>query len=389
MAELKNLIVNGSARVNGPLYVDELLLTNITYSELKSLRDNSGLIPGKQYRITDYNTTVADIRCAVGNHQFDIIVVADDENHLNEAARAIKHEGDTYFPETTKFEAWELKYCLDNDTERFDWALDGYEGKGVIYWMKDEFNNECPYDFKNIMFYRKWNTDTQLWSDIPDGTTMTSFIPCYTFSSEGTSTTTSFTDMSLSASNNVYSNVIKEYSNNKLMLNNNCFFGTYCFYNTFGEGCISNTFGNSCSNNTFRNNCRANTFGEGCYYNTFGEGFISNTFEDSCNLNTFGNNCFSNTFGVDCNHNTFGNNCRTNTFRNDCNCNIFKNGVQSFKTTISGTVYTFNYCTMFPFDYSNKVWQSAVSATLERKFIGLNTEGNIDCVSFERIVELN
>lgn len=28
-------------------------------------------------------------------------------------------------------------------------------GKGVIYYMKDEWNNECPYDFKNIQFTRK------------------------------------------------------------------------------------------------------------------------------------------------------------------------------------------------------------------------------------------
>jgi hypothetical protein len=45
--------------------------------------------------------------------------------------------------------AWELKYCLDNDTTRFAWA-DEENGKGVIYYMKDEKNNECPYDFKNI-----------------------------------------------------------------------------------------------------------------------------------------------------------------------------------------------------------------------------------------------
>jgi hypothetical protein len=44
-----------------------------------------------------------------------------------------------------------LKYCLDNDTTRFEWA-DANNGKGVIYWMRDEFGNEAPYDFKNIQF---------------------------------------------------------------------------------------------------------------------------------------------------------------------------------------------------------------------------------------------
>lgn len=48
--------------------------------------------------------------------------------------------------------AWELKYCLDNDKDLFDWAET--EGKGVIYYMKDEFGNEAPYDFKNVMLRR-------------------------------------------------------------------------------------------------------------------------------------------------------------------------------------------------------------------------------------------
>jgi hypothetical protein len=48
--------------------------------------------------------------------------------------------------------AWELKYCLDNDKDLFDWAET--EGKGVIYYLKDEFGNEAPYDFKNAMFQR-------------------------------------------------------------------------------------------------------------------------------------------------------------------------------------------------------------------------------------------
>lgn len=47
--------------------------------------------------------------------------------------------------------AWELKYSLDNDTSRFAWA-NAEKGRGVIYYMKDEHNNECPYDFQNIKF---------------------------------------------------------------------------------------------------------------------------------------------------------------------------------------------------------------------------------------------
>ena len=49
--------------------------------------------------------------------------------------------------------AWKLKYSLDNDITKYAWA-DETNGKGVIYWLKDEHNNECHYDFKNIQFKR-------------------------------------------------------------------------------------------------------------------------------------------------------------------------------------------------------------------------------------------
>ena len=132
---------------------------NIEWASLKSLRDNSGLIPGMQYRITDYVTTStqADTR-SVGN-LFDVIVTAVDTNKLSELAYAIQSERDVsgYFA-NSDLNSWELKYCIDNDTTRFGWA-DEINGKGVIYWMKDEYNNECPYDFKNIQFKRYAITD--------------------------------------------------------------------------------------------------------------------------------------------------------------------------------------------------------------------------------------
>lgn len=59
---------------------------------------------------------------------------------------------DPYFA-NAKLSAWELKYCLDNDKTRFAWADE--DGKGIIYYMKDEYDNECPYDFKNIQ-YKRW-----------------------------------------------------------------------------------------------------------------------------------------------------------------------------------------------------------------------------------------
>lgn len=201
------------------------LIVITTYAELKALRDSGKLIVGQQYRITDYVATTSDPETKSANHPFDIIVTADSANILNENARAIQHEGDEYFA-NSNLAAWKLKYCLDNDKERFEWAQQGEvsyfmdvttamgvilddltllstndtkyagypykfkselagiiytptesfssmttcksvgygnvpvdsltkietpDGKGVIYQLIDEHNNDIPYDFKGIL----------------------------------------------------------------------------------------------------------------------------------------------------------------------------------------------------------------------------------------------
>lgn len=230
-------------------------VVNTTWYELKQLRDNKKLVPGMQYRITDYKCTTTQEDTQSAGHQFDIVVTADSEDTLNEVARAIKHYGDIYFA-NCNLAAWKIWYCLDNDTNRFAWAdntasiakvtsgsntyylyeiadpanfqngssghisytffknydlndntlyalvnskgsqsfskvdidsqgyitiknnLGNYSsgtkeellaaypnavvcevGHGVIYRMIDEYNNDCPYDFKNIMFNTKKTTD--------------------------------------------------------------------------------------------------------------------------------------------------------------------------------------------------------------------------------------
>ena len=361
-------------------------MTETTWSVLKSLRDSSGLMPGMQYRITDYNTTTSQANTQSANHQFDIIVTADDNHTLNENARAIRHTGDTYFSAST-LDAWELKYDIDNDTTKYAWADSGATGRGVIYYMKDEWGNECPYDFKNIQFARwelsnpvgyvmnlntsEYETDTQGLTDsfkaLKTGLYATSssnntfyfggqyddkYKIVYTIANAPTYIFTFGTSDWTVSGKKIYNNAIKEYYNaNKLQLNNIVFLNTSinssCNSNTFGTSCQSNTFGNNCDNNTFGNNCysntfgnsyrfntfgntcRSNTFGNDCIYNTFGNTCDSNTFGNTYQSNTFGSDCRSNTFGTSCQSNTFGNNCYYNTFGNNCRSNTFSTSCQS------------------------------------------------------------
>ena len=369
-------------------YTPTTLLEKITYSALKSKRDNGQLVQGQWYRITDYTCTTTQENTQSAGHVFDIIVRADANNVLNENARAIKHSGDTYFSAST-LEAWELKYSLDNDTNRFAWADSTNNGKGVIYYMKDEFANECSYDFKNIMFER-WrataittsstavtsemvesleaifvdhyhsyqssdmnicNGKATVVIDSSDSRFFYTFSLCTndfkTFESDDNSTVV---DGSLKGyGDNMYtSNVIGELipfdEGYSYKLNNIVFkpigqSADDCGNNVFGKGCyditlgfswtVNNTFGNSCNSNTFGNSCYSNTFGNECYHNSFGNG---------CNSNTFGNECGGNTFGNSCYRNTFGNSCQHIAFSKDyCYYNIVENGNQYITLTSTQT----------------------------------------------------
>lgn len=293
----KQILLDGVPYSNSPL-------TKVTWQELKDLRDNSKLIPGNFYRITDYQCTTSQTDTRSAGHQFDIVLLALSENKLAEEGWAMEHPADIYdvtfndgvtkkcyiwitpnvdysylvidiethlgaeididrltidenekvatcFRESNRLQdpcplnyfgrcnlaAWKVWYCLDNDKSRFAWAYDnpqnpdtivfdmepeyrseeerlrvahrmpefdftfngikryvwkgdgdliatlreypihgdlvelvkmkeqvdavtkfGYirnylpvSGKGVIYRLIDEFNNDCPYDFKNIL----------------------------------------------------------------------------------------------------------------------------------------------------------------------------------------------------------------------------------------------
>ena len=515
-----NIVAKGIIATDGnPLIADDMV--EITYDELKLLRDSSKLIPGQQYRITDYVTTTSETYTISAGHQFDIIVTALSKNTLSEEAKAIQHSGDSYFA-NSNLSAWKIWYSLDNDTTRFTWAdnttsevsytpcskdtsnceitvsysggvddtgyykfendvravgtimgdptsnawydqnkdeifthwsyeddangvkqltlharyvdgdldrdydigdfcgkyhykgivevdgveysvwaevnvgvdgEDGYVGvggngdgepiylltdkitkgkikifnesvtvkdiipKGVIYRMIDEWNNDCPYDFKNIKFVRSINNDGCLATGIEFNGYYNEY--CYTFNINKNEDASIADHENYVDGNGVYNNIIKphlirqeQHLNDIVFLdvNLNCsnnVFGNGCYSNTFGSDCISNslgddccynTFGRFCFNNILGGKCRENTFGnycalhrlgEDCSLNTFGNNCYSNTFGNTCHSNTFGKHCVCNTFGYTCCDNTFGNNCGDNTFGNDSGTNTFGNNCHS------------------------------------------------------------
>lgn len=439
------------------------IMENITYSKLKYLRDNGKLIPGQQYRITDYECTTSQENTKSAGHKFDIIVTANDEGTLNEDARAVVHynqiplviyshsvgeffnyiwdvEKDSklyhcyeseshdcqflidyinfddfayyedeeypfiflpnyardnssgeysdweigesygeyvdlkedpreiYYFASSNLSAWKLKYCLDNDTDRFVWA-DVENGKGVIYYMKDEWNNECPYDFKNIQYNGSWG----YWA--------------YTFNWINDDSDNTCEDLSVAqfahtndegGYSHTYGNIIKPCENadnadygfpirlntcvflnteshdsglysgfSSNIFGNNCHdntFGNTCSNNIFGGGCFSNSFGYECNSNSFGYDCSGNTFGDHCHNNTLVSMCYDNSFGYNCSGNTLYPSCYNNTFGNESLYNTLGNDCIDNTFGDNCSYNTFGNNCQYIKfASDKDTTAKYNY----------------------------------------------
>lgn len=135
-----------------------------TYEKLKNMKDKGVLTPGAHYRMIDYETiigkvieptysgggqTVVDADSA--NHKFDLLLLATSKNTFDCKVKALHSARDTenYFI-NDDLSKWQLWYDIDNNKDKYNWASDNC--KGVIYRMIDDKGNDCPYDFKNILF---------------------------------------------------------------------------------------------------------------------------------------------------------------------------------------------------------------------------------------------
>ena len=319
-------------------------------------------------------------------------------------------------------------------------------GKGIIYYMKDEYNNECPYDFKNIQFKRypiismtSGSTDLVFDADnqkmkyalkdsdsniFPTGAIIDENDSSYYFTFNAIfhdSETYDIYDASViqngiisdkggyfAVQNNKINEAHTSFDNpldyvqisklNNIVINNiinsfeHIYWSSGCYSNTFGNECQYNTFGSGYYSNTFGNNCNSNIFGESCYSNKFGNDCNSNTFGVNCTSNTFGNNCYSNTFGSNCRSNTFGDSCYDNKFGNNCYFNTFGYNCNSNTFGISFRSNTFgNECNSNTFGgncYSNTFGNACNSNTFGENCysntFGDNCYSNTFGISFYR-----
>lgn len=330
-------------------------LIKTTWEELKALRDDSNLMIGAFYRITDYDCILNPSSSWVisAHNVYDVIILATSDHTLTEEALAIRREGDVYFA-NANLEAWSLKYCLDNNQTRFPWAgSDEDGGKGVVYYLKDEYGNECDYDFKNVKCKRYEITATTLSDDIitysraftsftsKSGWTIDTANPYYfyTFTWAPNSTLNAEDVFDLSVMDlSVNSKII--FKNNRLLADDNtaelkpsCMIITKLASESvltleqFSLQIIENRTDFSCYNNTY--NCKYNDFLVATIYNTFLFGCYFNTFGPRFNNNSFADSVYSNVFGADCMRNSLGSWCYLNTFSAYGECNTIEKFVHS------------------------------------------------------------
>ena len=219
-----------------------------------------------------------------------------------------------YF-DTSNLSAWKVWYCLDNDNTRFCWA-DTENGKGVIYRLIDEYNNDLPYDFKNILFLRYRDSNGRIYNTNAGGREE---VWCYTFTVYSTGdafvhilTVDEAWDLSIfgnlidnGISGRGYEEAVVENKIGSCIIahiedvytdtdtakpryalgNNVMFLADYFLSDNGGTGCYSyNKIGNNFTNNTINlqysfcnniigNSCNDNMFDE------FSENIIGNKFE--------------------------------------------------------------------------------------------------------------
>ena len=302
------------------------LLVSITWSELKALRDNSQLVAGTWYRITDYTCTTIQENTRSAGHIFDVIVRADSENKLNEEAFAIQHEGDDYFA-SSNLSAWKLWYSLDNDTTRFAWA-DAENGRGVIYRMIDEWNNDVPYDFKNINFKRYIiEADNAFATNVAKGGEIDVVKDMLKEMSHkihtdlwyyGEYVSDVYPDANPEARYVPFGDVTYEYDGPQVicLIDENNYGWFYTFHNEDEDASllkpnVNETIG--VCDNTIKDSCYVFLVeeGTGSYYPTKINAQSLN------NIVFSGNSCNSNSFGNNCNYNSFGNSCSSIMFASD------------------------------------------------------------------------
>lgn len=217
--------------------------------------------------------------------------------------------------------AWELKYSLDNTSNKFGWQ--NSNGTGFIYYMKDEHNNECAYDFKNIKYGNHYTFDYEIDGKHIDGSVEYGNL-CY---NNKLPMDVSGANGKLGLPNIYFRNTINTaqcHSNVMSYDNWDIHFGNNCYSNYVGESTETVSFGNSCTHNIIECSCKSIQLADSCEFNEIGLGCQNIRFEASSSSNIIKEGCNTITFASMCKNNILKNDCTNINFAQQCTCNILE-----------------------------------------------------------------
>lgn len=340
---IKDLQENGGGSGGGTAE----LMVNVTYDELVALRDNSQLVPGQKYRMTDYETTTSTAGTQSAGHPFDLILTAIGVNALDEKCSAIHSARDTegYFA-NSKLEAWEVNYCLDNDNLIFSWAVGTgrfltanifdmymnflYNGRTelygteysewsvnlegeelLVYTISDNpsAGDEVLFDFGDGEMFSMGEAVGVSGSDVPGKGVIYRLVDergndlSYDF--KNIMFTRKLTDGELDLENGVDSFV---YTFHEVDDNGNFVDASIYIESVHGNviGAARPLVYNMLNDSVFFGTCYGNVIARDFVHNTCMDGFSSNRIEESCDNNVFGKWCDSNVIGSLFEYNTIG-----------------------------------------------------------------------------------
>jgi hypothetical protein len=308
---------------------------DILYEDLINLINTSSLIPGKSYRITDYQTIYyildgsdlyidsTSMEPEIGLGQIEpLVVTALSINTLNIEAKSETYPQDIIYYDWNP-DNWLKDLCFAAEDEVI---LLGF--KGVIYFRHDTKNdNSLGYDFRNVKF-RRWALD-----DAPLGWDMYVYAGL-TSISDGVSDPEDYVDVftfncpdgESQYDLEVFSNHFKLFKDNadysyltRSILQNNVFnlissYGwTQVTNNSFDQICCNNSFyGLNVFNNCGFSFCY-NTVGDNFQHNTIGDVFYENTIGVYFHYNIIGTYFQNNKVGDFFPYNKVGDNFQNNT----------------------------------------------------------------------------
>lgn len=224
---------------------------------------------------------------------------------------------------------WEIRYDIENNINKYSWA-DEENGKGVIYYLKDEWDNECHYDFKNIKFKRtkEWVDQYPELRDYNSGDLKFNETEKYFYTFNYNQSDDS---LNQSGSYRCKQNRIGKYltSSKRINLNNTIFLGNGNANNTIRDNNYNNVFGVNTYNNLIGDNFQNNVIYGRFSYNEIEIGFKNNVTKNLFNYNWVSHTAEKNVFAGYVQKSNFSTNIKNNVFAGGINCSILGNNISN------------------------------------------------------------